>query len=54
MDSVIELQRQTHEEVERLEMALASILSQQTNQVRQIFIVVVELALKALYFTSIT
>ena len=34
MDSVIELQRQTHEEVERLEKALAIILSQSTSQVR--------------------
>lgn len=33
MDSVVELQRQTHEEVERLEKALATILSQQSNQV---------------------
>ncbi|KAF8341265.1 uncharacterized protein EI90DRAFT_3033292 [Cantharellus anzutake] len=32
MDSIIELQRQTHEEVERLEKALAIILSQPTSQ----------------------
>jgi hypothetical protein len=34
MESVIEVQRQTHEEIERFERALADILSQTNTTVR--------------------
>lgn len=34
MDSIIEQQRQTHEEIERLESALGGLLAQAGNNVR--------------------
>lgn len=37
MDSVIEVQRQTHEEIERLERAAATLLSQPLTTVRPMF-----------------